>query len=221
MIKYILCLILLCIGTAASAQDTLRHTSRFSISYSSSFPIGDFRNTSYDAEYPPFATDGGMLQLNYAYGIKKNLYAGASVGWRRNPFHLESFVKDEDELVLSKESKPWHSFLAMADVQYLLHARDGFAYLKGSLGAASNRTNTLNINTPYGPITHTAAKATALAFGVSAGAQVNLRQFGIGLETAILSTNPTFERFTAQGKILTYKQPMTTLQLGLFVAYTL
>ncbi|GAB3204421.1 hypothetical protein ABID22_003330 [Pontibacter aydingkolensis] len=221
MRKFILCLTFFCLCTAAFAQDTLRHTSRFSISYSSSIPVGDFRSTTYETDYPPFATDGGLLQLSYAYGLKYNLYAGATLGWRRNPFSFESFLENDDELVLSKKSKPWQSLLAMADVQYLLHARDGFAYIKGYLGASFNSTNTLHIVTPYGTINHTAAKATALAYGVSAGAQINIRNFGIGLDTGILSTRPTFERITAQGTSVKYKQPITTLQFGLFAAYTL
>lgn len=219
MKKLILIAIFAFCGLAATAQDTPTYTSRISLSYSAAFPLGEFNSQDFDDAYPAFATQGSLLKLSYTYKIRENFALGATTGWRRNPFDLSQFVKDNDERVQHKESKPWQTVFTLADVQFLVPAKAGFFYLKGSLGAAFSRSAFLNITTPYGNVTRSADNSTAFAYGLSSGAHIDIKQFGLGLEAGILSTKPAFEVENAQGKVIRYKQPMTTLNAGLFASY--
>ena len=226
MKQLILCFIFLAVRFSASAQDTLSSAHSFSFSYNGVSAIGEFNSTEFKEDYPAFASDGKMYRVSYLRGLKNNLYAGASVALRNNSFNMDKFVRPDDELVLSKESKPWQSVFALADVQYRMYVRDGFLYLKGSVGAAFNRSAYLHIKTPYGPIIRTRDAATSFAYGISSGLQfdldyVGISRLGIGVDGGILSTRPAFERQEVNGATIKYKQPMATLHGGVYISYTL
>ena len=220
MKTFILGLCLLLSGFAASAQDSLSYTSAIRVQYGGSYPTGDFNNTNFEEDYPPFAKEGSLLQVSYLRSIKERLFIGVTLAWRKNAFKIDKFADPDDELVTGKSSKPWQSVFTMADAEYRFFARDGFFYVKGSLGTAFSRSVGLQVNTTYGTINRAQDNGFAFAYGLHSGLQVDLRQFGIGFETGVFSTRPTFEITDAQGKTTTYKQTMATLNFGLFASYS-
>ncbi|NDK55262.1 outer membrane beta-barrel protein [Pontibacter fetidus] len=213
-----LCLLLS--GFAATAQDSLAYRSGIRIQYGGAYPTGDFNNTNFEEDYPPFAKEGSMFQVSYLRSIKERLFAGATLAWRRNTFDMDKFADPADELVTDKSSKPWQSVFVMADAEYRFIARDGFFYVKGSLGSAFSRSARLQVNTLYGTINRPADNGFAFAYGLHSGVQVDLNQFGIGFETGVISTRSTFEITDAQGKTTRYKQTMATINCGLFANYS-
>ncbi|WP_242916971.1 hypothetical protein [Pontibacter liquoris] len=219
MQRFILVFLLACLSAPAFAQETGDPASRLSFNVGAAWPLNEFNSKDYDDAYPAFAKNGALLQLSYTHTLKNRVALGATAAWRSNKFDMDRFVMPEDELVLSKESTPWRSLFLLADVQYQVPAKDGYFYVKGSVGAAYSRSAFLDINTPFGHVTRTADNSMAPAYGLSTGVHVNLRQFGLGLETGLLATKPEFEIENAQGEVTKYKQPMTTMHLSLLVSY--
>lgn len=205
----------------ALAQDSLSHKHGISIGYAAAVATGEFRSTAYEKVFPPMAKKGGFLSLSYTYHFKPKVYVGTTLGWRHIAFDLDTFASPDDELAESRESTPWQTYFTTVDVQYNLHMRHGFLFAKGMVGPSFNKTYTLQVDTPYGTVAHSAAKATALAYGASLGAHVRLKRFGLGIDTGILMTKPTFKRSTSQGERITYRQPMHSIQSGIFGSFYL
>lgn len=219
MKQFILCLVIVFNCFAANAQESSLKTHSIRVQYDGSYPTGDFKNTAFEEDYPPFAKAGSLLQFNYSRSIKEQVLTGATLAWRRNAFDMDAFANPEDELVQSRESKSWQSVFMMADMQYRWFARDGFFYVKGSLGTAYSRSASLRVNTTYGTINRASDNSFAFAYGLHGGLQVDIKQFGLGFETGVFSTNPTFSITNAQGKTTTYKQTMATYNMGIYTSY--
>ncbi|WP_162427239.1 hypothetical protein [Pontibacter pudoricolor] len=204
---------------AAAQSDSSAHLSEFRVYFGGAFPKGDFQSSDFEDIYTPFAMLGPLMQVSYAKAVSKNLYGGATIGLRRNAMDLDKFSDDNDELVLNKKSTPWQSIFTLADVEYRFYMPDGYLFVKGSAGAAFNRSASLHVETTYGTIEQAANKHTAFAYGVSTGLVLQLNKFGLGLETGILSTRPEFKFTDQQGKTTNYSLPMTTINLGIFGAF--
>jgi hypothetical protein len=219
MKKFILGIVLVLTTIAATAQDTLTYTSGIRVHFSGAYPVGDFSSSDFEDTFAPFAFSGALYQISYSREIKPYLFAGTSLGLRRNPMDLDEFASDSDELVLSKTSEPWQSVFTLADVEYRYTTFNGYLFVKGSVGAAFNRSASLHVETTYGPIDQAADNSTSFAYGASTGFLINLKKFGLGFETGILSTKPEFKFTDAQGKSTNYNLSMTTINVGIFGAY--
>lgn len=205
--------------TASAQSDSLAHTSQLRVYIGSASPVGAFQSSDFEDTYTPFAVSGLMAQVSYARSVGKNFYTGATIGFRRNAMDLSKFADDTDELVLNKTSKPWQSVFTLADVEYRYYMLDGFLFVKGSAGAAFNRSASLRVETTYGTIDQAADNNISLAYGLSTGLFLDLNKFGLGLETGILSTRPEFKFTDTQGRTTNYKLAMTTINLGIFGAF--
>ncbi|MBC5772557.1 hypothetical protein H8S95_00645 [Pontibacter sp. KCTC 32443] len=212
-------LLVLCAFTTIAQPDSLTHSSRISISFGGAFPVGDFSSSDFEDTFTPFALSGPLAQISYLHDIKPYLAAGATLGLRRNAMDLDEFASDTDELVISKNSESWQSVFTLADLQFNFSTLTRNLYLKGSVGAAFNRSASLQVETPYGTINHAPDTNTSFAYGASAGTLINLNQFSLGLESGILSTRPTFKLTDAQGNAAKYKLSMTTINLVAFASY--
>lgn len=213
--------LIFCLSTVTPAQYSSQLRERLTISVGNAVPIGDFKKDRFEAAYPPMAKSGLNLQVSYAQDVKPFVALGGSVGWRRNPFDLDSFTKAEDELVRSREATAWQTGFALADV-YLQHrGKSFFGYLKGSLGGAYSTSPRLEIETEYGPIRRSSDKAASLAYGLTYGLGVEAQRIALSAEIGSLATKPIFEVRDVQGNSTRYKQAMRTIQVSLGVAYTL
>jgi len=219
MKTFILCIALFFTIIAAFAQDAKPYTSSIKVRFGGAFPTGDFDSESFDKVFPPMAMSGPMLQVNYLRNIKKNLSAGATFALRRNPVNLDAFATESDELVISRESEPWQSVFTMADLQYQLQTLTRVFYVRGSLGSAFNRKASIKVNTTYGLIDLPPVNSTALAYGLHIGITEHFNRLGIGFETGILSTKPTFKVQDAQGRTTTFSQEMTTINVSMSLSY--
>ncbi|MBB6612427.1 hypothetical protein H7F15_15375 [Pontibacter sp. Tf4] len=219
MKQLVLTALLVFTGFTIAAQDVANYSSGIRLQFGGAFPVGNFSSDDFEEDYPAFAMSGPLLQLSYNRTINPRWAAGATFALRRNPFNLDKFADPTDKLVLNRESEPWQSVFTLADVYYRMQTGDKLFYLKGSVGAAFNRRAKVTIATPYGTIDHKADRSTALAYGLHVGLKQNFDRWSIGLETGILSGKPIFEMPDAQGNKINYKQPMTTVNAGLFAAY--
>ncbi|MER2997905.1 hypothetical protein [Pontibacter populi] len=220
MKSILLGLLLVFITFTASAQsDSSAHASEFRVYFGGAFPKGDFQSSDFEDTYTPFAVSGPLMQVSYARSVGRNLYGGATLGLRINPMDLDKFADDNDELVLSKQSRSWQSVFTLADAAYRFNLTDGYFFVKGSAGAAFNHSAALHVETTYGTIDQAADKATAFAYGVATGMFMNLDKLELGFETGILSTRPEFKYTDTQGRSTNYKLSMTTINLGIFGAF--
>jgi hypothetical protein len=205
---------------ATAQSDSPAHTSQFRVYFGGAFPKGDFQSSDFEDTYTPFAMSGPLMQVSYARTIGRNLFGGATLGLRINAMDLDKFAEENDELVMSKKSRPWQSVFTLADAEYRFNLTDGYFFVKGSAGAAFNRSATLHVETTYGTIAQAADKNTAFAYGASTGLFANFDKFELGFETGILSTRPEFRFIDAQGSATNYKLSMTTINLGIFGAFS-
>jgi hypothetical protein len=206
--------------TASAQSDSSAHKSEFRVYFGGAFPKGEFQSSDFEDTYTPFAVSGPLMQVSYAKAVGRNLYGGATLGLRINAMDLDKFADENDELVISKKSAPWQSVFTLADAEYRFNLTDGYFFVKGSAGAAFNRSATLHVETIYGTIEQAASKNTAFAYGINTGLFVNFDKFELGFETGILSTRPEFKFTDAQGRTTNYKLSMTTINLGIFGAFS-
>jgi hypothetical protein len=213
-------LILLFVTTAVQAQDAPL-AQRINLRIGNAVPIGDFKKDRFEDDYPPMAKYGLGLQASYARDLKPFLAVGATGGWRRNNFDMDAFVREDDELVLSKTAGSWQTTYTLADVY--LQSRPGglFGYFKGSVGGAYSKSPELRVNTSYGPIHRSSDTAAALAYGLAAGFGVQINDFDLSLEIGTVATQPSFEVIDAQGNSTRYKQSMRTASVSVGVGYRL
>ncbi len=221
MKKAILLLISCFLVIEAYAQDSTSYRSSIKVMYGSAAPTGEFGENRFENDYPPFAAFGSMLSLSYSYSIKPKLQVGGTVALRRNGFEETEFANPNDRIVGTIESEAWQSVFTMADVQYKWYARDGFFYVKGGAGLSFNRSLSYKVQTLFGPINRPTDNSTALAYGINTGMQFDIKRVGLGFDGGWLATSPTFSITDAHGKTTKYKQPMATINLSFYLAYSL
>jgi hypothetical protein len=130
-------------------------------------------------------------------------------------------VDPADELVKEKEAKAWRSYTTMADIYLQAGTGEFTAYIKGSAGAAFNRSAYLHIQTDFGDIKRSAANATSFAYAIGGGLHQGVGKIGINVEAYLLKTTPTFEVEDAQRHITKYRQAMNSLQISFGLTYAL
>ncbi|WP_076422352.1 hypothetical protein [Pontibacter lucknowensis] len=184
-------------------------------------PIGDFKHDRFEDEYPPMARRGLNVQAAYRVEVKPYLAVGATAGFRFNSFDLNAFASPDDVLVLRREASDWKSTYALADLYLQSPSSSLFGFLKGSLGAAYNKSPEVHVDTSFGPIRRTSDSAAALAYGLASGFAIQQGRFLLTVEVGLLGTRPTFEVMDAQGGKSTLKQPMHTVTSMLGLSYTL
>lgn len=205
------------LSTAALAQNI----HRFGIQAGSATPIGDFKKDRFEDDYPPMARRGVALQGVYRVDLKQYLAVGATAGWRFHRFDLDAFASPDDALVLRREASGWESTYALADVYLQSSPGPFFGFVKGSLGAAYNKSPQVQVDTRYGPIRRSSDTSTALAYGIAGGFNIQKDRILFSVELGLLYTKPTFEVTNAQGINTTIKQPMHTVNSMLGLSYTL
>lgn len=181
---------------------------------------GSFGNADFDDAYPAFVRDGLLLTGSYRYSLGPHVGVGTSVSYRHNRYDLDAFVEPDDELVTGKSSEAWRSWFTLADVYFKVPVRQVMeVYLKGSAGAAFNRSASWQVQTTYGDIRMPADKATAAAWGWGSGVNFITKPFLISLEGSMLYTKPILEVLNTQGNPLRHRQPLNTFNLSVGVLY--
>ncbi|MCJ8167328.1 hypothetical protein MKJ04_20980 [Pontibacter sp. E15-1] len=222
MNKLILLLGMLCLGTAAQAQDTLRLPSLLSLHVGTALPMGSFSGSSFDKESPAFAGEGILLQLTYTHPITSHLALGATAGFRANPFLQEKFQIPGDNLVQAIESTPWKTGYALANVQVQVPlGEEGGFYLRGGVGGALNRAASLRVLTPYGTITRDAETSLSIAYGASSGFYSVVSNLVLGFEVSLMATRADLTPINPTGSTEKYRQPLHSANLSLGIGYRL
>ena len=214
-------MLVLSMGAAAYGQDNTTSRQRIGLQIGSAVPVGEFSKNRFEDDFPPMASRGTILQGSYVYDLKPGIAVGATAGWRWNSFDLDSFAKEDDELVLSRQAGAWQTGYVLADLYLQSKVRSFFGYFKGSLGGAYNQSPELQVNTRYGMISRSSDSAMSLAYGLAGGIGVQAKQLGFSLEIGSLASRPTFEVSDAQGQGFRYRQAMQTVNVNFGVNYTL
>ncbi|PKV63063.1 hypothetical protein [Pontibacter ramchanderi] len=206
-----------CLAATAQAQ----RARRFGLQVGMAAPIGDFKKDHFEDDYPPLARRGANVQGNYRVDIKPYLAVGATAGFRFNRFDLDMFAAPDDELVQHRKASGWKTTYALADIYLQTPPGTVFGFVKGSLGAALNKSPEVRVETTFGPIRHSADPVLVPAYGLSSGFAIQNGRFLLTVEIGVLRTRPSFEITDAKGNRSTLKQPMHTVNSMLGIGYTL
>jgi hypothetical protein len=196
-------------------------THRIGFGVGSAAPVGDFKKDRFEDEYPPMARRGVNWQLTYRTDLKPYLAVGATAGYRSHRFDLDAFAAPDDVLVLRREASGWRSSYALADLYLQSAPANLFGYVKGSVGAANNKSPEVQVDTPFGPIRRSSDTAVALAYGIASGFGVQDGRFLLTVDIGVLRTRPTFDVTNAQGDKTTIKQSMHIITSMVGLSYTL
>ncbi|AKD03647.1 outer membrane beta-barrel protein [Pontibacter korlensis] len=223
MKQLILCALATFLAFNANAQfDEEEKKHVVGLQIGNAFANGNFKHSDFEDAYPAFARDGLLLNGGYRYNLSRNWATGTSLTYRHNRYDLDEFTGESEEIVTSKSSAPWRSIFTMADVYYQILFQDVTAvYLKGSAGAAFNRSASWQVTTPYGNINMPSDKATAPALGWGGGINFHLQQLLINIEAGLLYTSPKLTVLDTKGQPFQHRQAMNSFNLSIGLHYSL
>jgi hypothetical protein len=236
--KTLFSLVLFLLTFAAFAQEEAGSTSMITVSGGLSIATGGYTDVDFEEEPKTPATTGGYGEIAYYKKLKDKKW-GFLLGVRLNSNSLDK-DKAEDELEELSGQDEWSvdkSAYSTTSFNVGLFLEEqisetAFLRLRGTLGYAMSKYAEMNIEYQSEPlvINVNADNASSVCFSIGGAVRFKMSEkIGLILEADYFGSKPEFETeidveydgITAGGERYDVKQPITTIGLGVGVAFML
>ncbi len=150
-----------------------------------------------------YVQNGPTIALNYMARFHRFIAIGATIGHSRNNLNALA-VAQSFSSATSVQTEPYRLTFLMADVYGLFPVKQWQFYAKGGLGSMLPDVWEMKIRNDVGSGTIKSGGKFEPAYATALGVNYNFGKINLGLESALLSSEPEFE-FELNGAV-TYKK---------------
>jgi hypothetical protein len=151
-----------------------------------------------------YVQNGPTIALSYIARFHQFIAVGATIGYSQNNLNALA-VAQSFSSATSVQTEPYRLTFLMADVYGLFPVKQWQFYAKGSLGSMLPDVWEMKIRNDVGSGTIKSGGKFEPAYATALGVNYNFGKINLGLESALLSSEPEFE-FEMNGTFAYKKQ---------------